>query len=170
MTDARNMDCGSVASGDEVECPGCGRVLPETTDQHWEVTDGDPLGCGCAGCWSADGEHADPVHDDLCLRCARDEIEDLRARLAKATECRSVDVEEAIRKLDMAVAVCTEPAVLCLINDTLRVLGVDFEDTEQESVDHAAHDVATLRKIEGMFEAVGPDLIEAIETLRGDRA
>lgn len=79
---AKDTHCGFVAESGEVECPGCGRVLPETTGQHWEVTDGDPLGCGCDGCWSADGEHADPVHDDECLQCARDEIEDLRARLA----------------------------------------------------------------------------------------
>lgn len=193
MTD-KTMDCGSVAHGDEMECPGCGRVLPETTGQEWSVTDGDPLGCGCDGCWSADGEDAHPMHDDRCLQCAQDEIDDLRAQLTKAmesgsvavgspahvavwdaisayaqacgghvggghgatgrqaavvavesalagvvgtgnTECRSVDVKEAIRQLDMAAAVCRESAVLCLINDALRVLGVNFDDTDCGSVD-----------------------------------
>jgi hypothetical protein len=57
-----------------------------------------------------------------------------------AVECRSVDLEEAIRKLDIAVAVCTEPAVLCLVNDALRVLGVNFGDTEQESKDQGDGD------------------------------
>lgn len=67
-----------------MECPGCGRELIETSGQGWEVTDGDPLGCGCDGCWRVDAETtAYPLHDDRCLRCAEDEIEDLRAELAR---------------------------------------------------------------------------------------
>jgi len=77
------------------QCCQCGRDLPETTpgpDGFWYVTDGQPLGCGCAGAWSCDGEVAYQSHDDegcivcrectagTCPRCASTPSE--RARLA----------------------------------------------------------------------------------------
>ncbi len=88
------------------QCPSCGRDLPETTpgpDGYWYVTDGDALGCGCAGHWSADGEGAWANHsDEDCLPCRDEEIEYLeRERIARWLE-HSGDACEDDRDRDYA--------------------------------------------------------------------
>lgn len=65
----------------------CGRDLPESTGM---LHDGQPLGCGCDGGWSVDGE-SDPYpdHSDECRKClvedlaqAESDIRDKDARIA----------------------------------------------------------------------------------------
>lgn len=51
------------------ECPGCGLKLYHPDG----VYDGQPLECGCDGHWSVDAETCEPLHDDECRQCARDE-------------------------------------------------------------------------------------------------
>jgi len=62
------------------QCDACGRCLMETeldSDGTWWVEDGQALGCGCAGAWSADGDGgAYQSHDDeACIVCRDDGIE-----------------------------------------------------------------------------------------------
>lgn len=54
------------------ECPGCGFML---LNQDGAV-DGQPLECGCDGHWSVDSETCEPLHDDECRQCAREEQDD----------------------------------------------------------------------------------------------
>lgn len=95
------------------QCSGCGRDLPETIpgdDGMYWVNDGDPLGCGCAGAWSADGETCYSQHDDeACIQCRDDEIEWLK----KKWRVEAAQVEElrgAMAKADEWLG-CKEPII-----------------------------------------------------------
>jgi hypothetical protein len=114
------------------ECPGCGRGLPESIpgcgkdkvpddekdpeDAYW-VTDGQALGCGCAGGWSADEDGAWPNHnDEECLQCLTELADDLEKRNAAlreqlATVTRERDeavghMKSSLRNCDLLIKAC----------------------------------------------------------------
>lgn len=110
------------------QCPGCGFDLPETTpddEGSWWVKDGQDLGCGCAGGWSADGENtAFPNHaDDDCILCRDADIERLEAeiKLMRVNE-NWIDGRRVIPQHDAMAFM-----------ESLR--GVDFELCRQDTGD-----------------------------------
>ena len=44
--------------------------------------------------------------------------------------------------------------------------GAEYQPSIEERLRHAEHDRETLEKLENMFEAVGADLVEAVESMR----
>ena len=129
------------------ECPGCGRGLPETVpgpEGSWWVGDGQMLGCGCAGNWSADGESsAWPNHaDEDCIVCRDDDIERLEKKVV-VLEAERDELDAECAKLrdanDTWADVATEQAGAHVL-ERLAVLETERDEMAKELEPHRRHE------------------------------